>query len=219
MTAEPPPGQNPYQPGPPPPGGYQPPPPPPPGGYPPPGYGPYGAGPQGAPVPPGAPAPLALWWERWVARIIDFIIFFVVYYILLSILNSIFKPSFADLLQNPTGTLFMPYFLAGVIAYGAYTAYDYVLHSKDGQTLGKKVMKIKVVGVGGAALDSSALMKRSALYPGVMVLMALVGASSLFNFLAGILMLVIAVMVVADQPLHQGLHDKVAGTIVVKAPQ
>jgi uncharacterized RDD family membrane protein YckC len=194
MTAEPPPGQNPYESTPPPPpGGY--PPPPGPGGYPPPpGYGPYGA-PQGQPLPPGAPAPLAQWWERWVARIIDSLILGVVSLILSGIFNAI---------------------IGGVITYLAYAAYDYLLHSKDGQTLGKKVLKIQLVGVGGAALDSSALMKRSALFPGVMVLGAL---STVLSSIAGLYALVLAILIIADQPLHQGLHDKVAGTIVVKAPR
>ncbi|MEZ0077003.1 RDD family protein [Planotetraspora sp. GP83] len=216
MTAEPPPGQNPY--------GSAPPPPP--GGYPPPGsygapQGPYGApqgpygAPQGAPLPPGAPAPLAEWWERLVARIIDNVIFGVAYAILSAILTSIFRPSVADLLENPAGTLFLPGFLAALIAFGAYAAYDYTLHSKDGQTIGKKVMKIKVVGVGGAPLDSSALMKRSALYPGVL---ALYGIPVLY-YLAGAFAFVTGLFILIDKPLQQGLHDKVAGTVVVKAPR
>ncbi|GAA4579871.1 hypothetical protein GCM10023194_06660 [Planotetraspora phitsanulokensis] len=206
MTAEPPPGQNPYESAPtPPPGGYPPPP----------GYGPYGAAPQGAPLPPGAPAPLAEWWERLVARIIDGLIFGVVYWIILGILNSIFQPSLADLLTNPTGNLFLPGFLAAVIAWGAYAAYDYVLHSKDGQTFGKKAMKIQLVGVGGAKPDSSALMKRSGIFPGILVLYGI----PVIGFLAGLFVLVLGIMLIVDKPLQQGLHDKVAGTLVVKAPR
>ncbi|GII31218.1 RDD family protein [Planotetraspora mira] len=184
MTAEPPPGQNPYESAPP----------PPPGGYPPPGYGPYGGAPQGAPIPPGAPAPLAEWWERWVARLIDSIMFAVVFYILSGILGLI----------------------GGLIAYLGYAAYDYMLHSKDGQTLGKKAMKIQLVGVGGAPLDSSALMKRSAIYPGVMVLSPLAFALS---GIVGLFVLVLGILIIVDSPLHQGLHDKIAGTLVVKAPR
>ncbi|HET9442985.1 MAG TPA: hypothetical protein VFO65_06655, partial [Acidimicrobiales bacterium] len=56
---------------PPPPGGY-PPPPPPPGAYGAPGYGP-GPGPGTTPLGPGG-APLAEWWQRLVAVIIDSII-------------------------------------------------------------------------------------------------------------------------------------------------
>ncbi|MCW2880748.1 MAG: domain containing protein [Sphaerisporangium sp.] len=185
MTAEPPPG-NPYQPQPPPGQPYD----NPQGG----GYGnPYGA-PQGAPLPPGAPAPLAEWWERLVARIIDGVIFGIIYAILAAIL---------------------PALLAGVIAYAAYAAYDYVLHSKDGQTLGKKVMKIRLAGLGGAVPDSSSVMKRSAIFPGVMVLYGI----PILGWLSSIFVLVLGVLILVDKPLRQGLHDKLAGTVVVKAPR
>ncbi|MEV0974726.1 RDD family protein [Microtetraspora glauca] len=190
MTAEPPPGQNPYG---------SAPPPPPPGAYPPPGG--YGA-PQGAPLPPGVPAPLAEWWERLVARIIDSVIFGVVY-LILSIALGVASGSFL------TG------FIASLIAYGAYAAYDYVLHSKDGQTIGKKIMKIQLVALGGGPLDSSVVMRRSAVYPGVFVLYGI----PLVGLLASLFALATGVFILVDKPLQQGLHDKVAGTVVVKAPR
>ncbi|MET8143517.1 RDD family protein [Sphaerisporangium sp. NPDC005288] len=178
---------------------------------------PYG-GPQGAPLPPGAPAPLAEWWERWVARIIDMLIFGVVYFILNLILSPMFAPSTEEILANPgvaIGSSFVPGLVSAIIAYGAYAAYDYVLHSKDGQTIGKKVMKIRLVGVGGAPVDSSALMKRSAIYPGVLVLYGI----PFLGVLSGIFVLVLGVLILTDKPLQQGLHDKLAGTVVVKAPR
>ncbi|WP_067181166.1 RDD family protein [Microtetraspora niveoalba] len=198
MTAEPPPGQNPYG---------SAPPPPPPGSYPPPGpyggpQGAYGA-PQGAPLPPGVPAPLAEWWERLVARIIDTLVFGVAYLIL----SAVFVFG--------TGGSFLGGFLSALIAYGLYTAYDYVLHSKDGQTVGKKIMKIRVVALGGAPLDSSVVMRRSAVYPGVLVLYGI----PVLGLLASLFALVTGVFILVDKPLGQGLHDKVAGTVVVKTPR
>ncbi|MFF4772065.1 RDD family protein [Microtetraspora fusca] len=196
MTAEPPPGQNPYG---------SAPPPPPPGSYPPPGpygapQGAYGAAP-GAPLPPGVPAPLAEWWERLVARIIDTVVFGVVYLILTTIL--VFGG----------GGSFLSGFIPALIAYGAYTAYDYVLHSKDGQTIGKKIMKIRVAALGGAPLDSSVVMRRSVLYPGVLVLYGI----PVVGLLGSLFALATGVFILVDKPLSQGLHDKVAGTVVVKA--
>jgi uncharacterized RDD family membrane protein YckC len=106
--------------------------------------------------------------------------------------------------------------IGGLIAYIGYVAYDYMLHSKDGQTLGKKALKIQLVGVGGAPLDSSALMKRAVIYPGVMVLSPL---ALFISAIVGLFVLVLAILILVDSPLHQGLHDKVAGTLVVKAPR
>lgn len=192
MTAEPPPGQNPYGSAPPPhAGGY-----PSSGGYPP--QGAYGA-PQGAHLPYGASAPLAEWWERLVARIIDGLIFGVAYQIL------------AVILASALGVGFLSAFIPALIAFGAYAAYDYVLHSKNGQTIGKKVMKIQLVGAGGAPLDPSAVQKRSAIYPGVMALYGI----PFVNLLVGLFALVIGIMVIVGKPLH----DQLAGTAVVKAPR
>jgi uncharacterized RDD family membrane protein YckC len=192
MTAEPPPGHNPYGSAPPPhSGGY-----PSSGGYPP--QGAYGA-PQGAYPPAGASAPLAEWWERWVARFIDSLIFTVVSWILGFILAAVFGVGILSVL------------LAAVISYAAYTAYDYVLHSKDGQTIGKKIMKIQLVGAGGAPLDSSALQKRAAVYPGVFILSGI----PFVNYLVYVFGLVLGILLLVDKG-RQGLHDKIAGTVVVK---
>ncbi|GGK80109.1 hypothetical protein Sme01_45610 [Sphaerisporangium melleum] len=176
----------------------------------------YGA-PYGEPLPPGAPAPLALWWERWVARIIDSLVPFVLYMIVSFILAPMFVPSAEEIRADPAAALggasVIPALVAGIIAYGAYAVYDYLLHSKDGRTIGKKVMKIRLAGVGGAPLDSAALLKRSAIFPGVMVLYGI----PLLGTLAGIFVLVLGVLILTDKPLRQGPHDKVAGTVVVKA--
>ncbi|GAA1259111.1 hypothetical protein GCM10009677_07520 [Sphaerisporangium rubeum] len=167
----------------------------------------YGMDPAGAP---------ALWWERWVARFLDGLIFSVVYGILNSIFFSMFGPSVADILADPSlasGSVILPALLAGVIAFGAYAAYDYVLHSKDGQTLGKKVMKIRLVSAAGGALDSGAVLKRSAIFPGAMVLYGI----PVVGWLSSIFVLVLAILILVDKPRHQGPHDKIAGTVVVKA--
>jgi len=171
--------------------------------------------PQQAPLPPGVPAPLAEWWERWVARFIDGLIFGVIFFILSSIFNSMFGPSLEDVLRGDVGSTFLPGFLAAIIGYGAYTAYDYVMHSKDGQTVGKKVMKIQVVRLGGGAPLAADQMKRSILIPGAWVLYGI----PILNFLVAIFTLVVGILIITDKPRQQGLHDKVAGTVVVKAPR
>ena len=182
---------------------------------------PYGAqpgypSPYGAQLPPGAPAPLAEWWERLVARIIDGLIFAVVYWILLRIFTSIFSPSLEDVLSGRSlGSLVLPGVLAGIIAFALYAAYDYVLHSKDGQTFGKKALQIRLARVGGGEVDSSAVMKRAAIYPGVMVLYGI----PILGWLVFIFLVVLGILILVDKPLQQGLHDKVAGTVVVKAPR
>jgi uncharacterized RDD family membrane protein YckC len=235
----------------PPPGyGQQQPPPPGYGQQPPPGYGqqpqpygqqqPYGAPPQqyGAPQQPygapqqGTPAPeapgmvLAEWWERLVGRFIDGIIFGVVYFILGAIVGALFV---SQIVYNPNtgeftgGGLFvlavvLPPLIGGLL----YVGYDVFMHGRDGQTLGKKVMKTRLVTVNGGRPDQTALIKRAAIYPGVIAIAALLGFISIFgglliSFLIGIFTLVDGIFVLTDSVRRQALHDRWPGTIVVKA--
>jgi uncharacterized RDD family membrane protein YckC len=218
---------------------------------PPPGYGqqpqqygqqqqPYGAAPQqyGAPQQPygapqqGTPAPeapgmvLAEWWERLVARFIDGILFGVLYFILGAIVGALFV---SQIVYNPNtgeftgGGLFvlavvLPPLIGGLL----YAGYDVFMHGRDGQTLGKKVMKTRLVTVNGGRPDQATLMKRAAIYPGIIAIAGLLGFISIFgglliSFLIGIFTLVDGIFVLTDSVRRQSLHDKWSGTIVVKA--
>lgn len=234
----------------PPPGYGQPPPgyaqqPPPGYGQPQPGYGqqppPYGAPPQqyGAPQPqpygaaaqgtrsPEAPnLVLAEWWERLVARFIDGIMFGVIYFILGAIFTAIFVSQIAF---NPEtgeltgGGLFvlaavLPPLIGGLI----YAGYDIFMHGRDGQTLGKKIMKTRLVTVNGGRPDQATIIKRAAIYPGVIAIAGLLGFISIFggvllSFVIGLFTLVDGIFVLTDSVRRQSLHDKWSGTIVVKA--
>lgn len=105
--------------------------------------------------------------------------------------------------------MYIPMFIlmgASIVLGAAFTYLyfgEYQL-SKDGQTVGKRVMKIKVIPVDPAqSLTRLDLVKRWALQ-------WLVGMFvPLFQFLDGLWQL-------WDKPLQQCLHDKAAATVVVK---
>ena len=234
----------------PPPGYGQPPPgygqqqPPPGYGQPPQQYGqqqPYGAPPQqyGAPQQPygapqqGTPAPeapglvLAEWWERLVGRFIDGILFGVLYFILGAIVGALFV---SQIVYNPNtgeftgGGLFvlavvLPPLVGGLL----YAGYDVFMHGRDGQTLGKKVMKTRLVTVNGGKPDQATIIKRAVIFPGVYAIAALLGFIPIFGtlfiwLLAGIFVLVDGIFILTDSVRRQALHDKWSGgTIVVKA--
>ena len=234
----------------PPPGYGQPPPgygqqqPPPGYGQPPQQYGqqqPYGAPPQqyGAPQQPygapqqGTPAPeapglvLAEWWERLVGRFIDGILFGVLYFILGAIVGALFV---SQIVYNPNtgeftggGLLVLAAVLPPLIAGLLYAGYDVFMHGRDGQTLGKKVMKTRLVTVNGARPDRATIIKRAVIFPGVYAIAALVGFIPIFGtvfiwLLAGIFVLVDGIFILPDSVRRQALHDKWSGgTIVVKA--
>ncbi|GIH23720.1 hypothetical protein Aph01nite_20300 [Acrocarpospora phusangensis] len=110
---------------------------------------------------------------------------------------------------------FLGLLIAAIVGFLLYSAYEFFMVSRDGQTIGKKVMKIRVVKLGGSVhggLDTETLAKRI----GVLFGPQLLGFNFALNALAGLFMLVNGLWPLWDKPLQQAIHDKVAGTVVVK---
>ncbi|MER5706733.1 RDD family protein [Streptomyces sp. NPDC042898] len=213
-------------PGPPPPG---PPPGGPPPGGPPPGN-PYGS-PSGSPydnMPPPPPPygsgygggyggtdplsgmpPLAESGKRIVARIIDWVIVAVPLAII-GIPFDIYSRAtekgndFGDTVNSLNGGSQLVFQLITIVA---YVAYDTVMVAKGGQTLGKKLFKLRVAMLNDG---STPPMSQSLLRAVVLWLPALICCACLWPLLLLILILV-------DKPYKQGLHDKAAKTVVVTA--
>ncbi|WP_344856707.1 RDD family protein [Planomonospora alba] len=160
--------------------------------------------------PPALPAPPAEWWERLAARIIDAIGFVALYWILSRSLYPLFAPPAGE--DRAADPRVLPGLLAGLIAFGAYTAYDYAMHARCGRTLGKKLMRIRLVPYGGASLDRAGLMRRAALYPGLL----LTAGIPLVNVPAALFGSAAALFILVDKPLQRGIHDRTAGSRVVR---
>ncbi|SDT82812.1 Uncharacterized membrane protein YckC, RDD family [Streptomyces sp. TLI_053] len=170
-----------------------------------PGYGvppqqPYGQQPQaglphwlGQPVGyGGAPVPgsrqLAPIGERLVARLIDVAVLIVPTLLVFAAL----------------GASILYYVVAGLLSFGYEAA---MLLTQGGQTVGKKVMKLRVVDLGhGGKPAENALLTRAAVYT---LPNAVYCIGSLFA-------LVNVLWPLWDKPLQQALHDKAAKTVVVK---
>ncbi|MEV6980137.1 RDD family protein [Sphaerisporangium sp. NPDC051017] len=178
----------------------------------------YGAAAAG-PVPPGAPAPLAEWWQRLVARIIDAVILAIPTFILTAVIAAIFvtSPSF----DASTGTIiegggaFIAGLLGAIIIGLAYVAYEFLMLRQRGQTIGKIAMGIKVVPVGGSVqspLATDVVGKRALVLYGPRFLQWI----PFLGWIAGLFALVNLLWLFWDKPLQQTLHDKVANTVVVK---
>ncbi|MFF5763519.1 RDD family protein [Streptomyces tanashiensis] len=212
----PPPGGPP--PGGPPPGG------PPPGG-PPPGS-PYGSPYDNMPPPPygsgygggyggtdplsGMP-PLAETGRRVLARLVDWLIVAVP----LAIIGIPFHiydratrdgNDFGDTVNSLNGGSQLVFQLITIVA---FVAYDTVLTAKDGRTVGKKLMKLRVAMLNDG---STPPMSQSLLRAVVLWVPALVCCACLWPLL-------ILILIVVDKPYKQGLHDKAAKTVVVSVPQ
>jgi len=169
---------------------------------------------------------LAEWWERLVGRFIDGILFVVLYFILGAIFSAIFV---SQIVYNPNtgeftggGLLVLAAVLPALIGGLLYAGYDVFMHGRDGQTLGKKVMKTRLVAVNGGRPDQATIIKRAAIFPGVYAIAGLLGFISIFGglliwMLVSLFILADGIFVLTDSVRRQALHDKWSGTIVVKA--
>ncbi|MGW0119591.1 RDD family protein [Streptomyces sp. NPDC003327] len=178
---------------------------------PPPPYGSgYGGGYGGADPLAGMP-PLADSGRRVLARLIDWLIIAVP----LAIIGIPFDVydratetgnDFGDTVNSLNGGSQLVFQLLTIVA---YVAYDTVMTAKNGQTLGKKLMKLRVAMLNDG---STPPMSQSLLRAVVLWLPALICCACLWPLLLLILILV-------DKPYKQGLHDKAAKTVVVTVPQ
>ncbi|MET9884831.1 RDD family protein [Streptomyces sp. NPDC006430] len=224
----PPSGGSPYGPPPggptPPPGG---PPPPPPGGpygggagggYPPPpppnggGGGPYGGGGgYGMPDPLAGMPPLADFGKRLAARIIDVIIVAVPLFLIQLAFGAnryvVETNKGEDVSEVFTKSYSGSGLIMTLISIVAYVGYDWWFTKKDGKTVGKKAMGLRVAMLNdGSVPQSNAALARAA----VLWLPTLICCFCLWP-------LALIVSMLVDKPYRQGLHDKVAKTVVVSA--
>ncbi|MFJ2189522.1 RDD family protein [Kitasatospora sp. NPDC087861] len=159
-------------------------------GQPPPGYGPAGHGAPGAGPVPGMP-PIGSWPRRIVARLID--------YVLIQAVGVIVVAPFANL-GDRSGS-------AGAFWLGCaiYLLYEALMLSRDGQTLGKKAMHIRVAMlIDGNKPTQAAAWTRAAVY----ILPAVLCCAALWWIIDGL-------FGVFDKPYRQCIHDKAAKTVVV----
>ncbi|GAA2143956.1 RDD family protein [Kitasatospora kazusensis] len=186
-----------------------PPPPPPQNGSPydaPRGYGaPYGAPPpvfgspfasQGAPYAPGGGPvpgmpPLGRWGDRIIALLID--------YVMVQVLGILIVLPFASLGARDgwVGAIWL--------GYGIYLVYDGLMLSRDGQTIGKKVMNLRVAMLLDGSPPTGAVAWTRAV---TFVLPALVCCGIFWWLVDGL-------FGVFDKPYRQCIHDKAAKTVVV----
>ncbi|WP_329573186.1 RDD family protein [Streptomyces sp. NBC_01361] len=178
--------------------------PPPPGGTPPPPYGggggggPYGDDPYGSDPLAGMP-PLADSGKRVLARIIDII--------LVSIVVGLLSWAFgiAEYQTNPDKIEYGKQFGQSVLAAVLYIGYDTFMTARTGQTLGKRLLKLRVANLNDGATPSvqtnlvrAAVLWLPAVFCCACIWTAICGGWSFF-----------------DKPYKQGLHDKAAKTVVV----
>ncbi|MFI5898672.1 RDD family protein [Streptomyces cyaneofuscatus] len=183
-----------------PPYGSAPPPPPPPND-------PYGSGGGfGAPDPLAGMPPLAEPGKRILARLIDFLIISIPLYLISLPWGGAIDVD-GDGGDGFDGAYSGHQFLWSFIGLVVYVAYDTYFTHKDGRTLGKRLLKLRVAMLNdGRVPDTGAALMRAV----VLWAPALLCCPCLW-------WLINIVLMFTDKPYRQGLQDKAAKTVVVAA--
>jgi uncharacterized RDD family membrane protein YckC len=185
---------------------------------------PYGARPDdlapgitvGVPAGLAVPGTLAPVIERLAARIIDGIVLF----LLNVVVNGYFvfqlyrelAPSLAAMEAGevivPTDRARTLSLVISLVAMALWFAYEVPAIAATGQTLGKRLVGVRVVMLNGEPLGFGRSIQRWAPQ----------GLPLLFEGLLFMVQLLDAAWCLWDKPYRQCLHDKLAGTVVVAAP-
>ncbi len=166
----------------------------------------------------GGRYPLAGWGSRAVARLIDWVVVgipagFVA--MLVGFVWSGAQTMIAGYGSTSVGENF--WLIFGVCAFIVFAGYDSVCVKRWRRTFGKRLMGLEVapVGAGGSQgpIPVASMVARSAL----LSLMFLVTWSDVLQVIVFLLVLVfIALWPLFDSQHRQGVHDKLAGTVVIR---
>jgi uncharacterized RDD family membrane protein YckC len=172
------------------------------------GYG-YGAPPSGV----GQPADLMM---RFLARLIDFVLIGIVN----AIVTAILVVGILGLNDRGygfgTGAGFVAGAIGSVITAVLYLGYFTLLESRNGQTVGKMLLKLQTQGPGGATPTTDEAIRRNFWVAlGILGVIPIVGG--LIGGLAQLAIMIVIAVTISSSPTKQGWHDKFAGgTKVVK---
>ena len=186
-----------------PPGGYSPAEPPS-AGYGAPGYGTPGYGPQGY---AGEPAPLM---PRLLARLIDFILLAVVIAVVQAVVVRGVLGLRGASYGVDVGASYAASSVSGVLGALIYLAYFALMESRTGQTLGKRLLRLRTQGPDGGPPSLEAAVRRNFWVAlGVFAIVPFVGGA-----ISGLVELVIVIVImvgISQSSTRQAWHDRLAG--------
>ncbi|GAA2160199.1 hypothetical protein GCM10009727_73070 [Actinomadura napierensis] len=121
-------------------------------------------------------------------------------------------------LRHPWEKYDVPLLLAGhAVLLVVGIAYFTILHSGWGQTFGKRLLGIRLMNADGSTTASRRQIVRRAVFVGLVQVAQFMLADLVpFGSLLGLLLLLDSAWILWDQRC-QAIHDKVAGTVVVRA--
>jgi uncharacterized RDD family membrane protein YckC len=178
----------------------------------------------GAPVLVGG-HPVASPWERLLARIIDGFVLLVpsMFCAVLTVIPVALvvpavergDPAAETLLPVAVGAGLWFTFLAQA---GLYYWYEVAYQGKHGQTVGKRVMDLRVLTISGQAPDHRAYQRRFLVAQLPLVVLAVPCLGFFLIWFASLFVFIDQISCLWDKPYRQCIHDKFADTVVVKLP-
>ena len=172
----------------------------------------YGYGPPASGV--GRPADLLM---RFLARLIDFILLGIVNAIITAIVVvGAFGLSGGSSFGFGMGRSFAAGAISAVITAALYLGYFTLMESRNGQTLGKMLLKLQTQGPDGSTPTTEQALKRNFWVAlGILGVIPVVGAP--IGGLAELVIVIVIAVTISNSPTRQGWHDNFAGgTRVVK---
>jgi uncharacterized RDD family membrane protein YckC len=147
--------------------------------------------------------------DRFAAKLIDGVLLVVVYVVVALVL-------IAGVILNSVGSTYVVGVVTTLVLFALQMGYYVYLESSRGQTVGKMVMKLRVVGAqGGNPSMEEAFRRNIWLGVGLLAVIPVLGLLSPIVSLAAVIY--IAVTINGDPVARQGWHDKFAGgTRVIK---
>ncbi len=145
--------------------------------------------------------------DRFLARLLDGLIMFVPLMIATVIINVAFA-----VISNGFFFNYISGVLTGILSVVVFIGYNVYFETNKGATIGKSVMKLKVVGADGVSLPTTAESVKRNIWgaSGVGNVIPFIGGFILgLAALVGVIM--IAVGISNDTARRQGWHDKFAG--------
>lgn len=167
---------------------------------------PQAPGPMGGQPAAGVPRPGELI-DRFLARLIDGVLFAIVYFVLSAVFVAIFVTGFRS-----TGEAFLVALFLTIATVVIYIGYYAILESRNGATLGKQLLKLRVVGPDGRSNPTMEQAVRRNLWYAI----GLIGIIPVLGFFLGPLASLAAVIGIAvtinnDTANRRGWHDNFAG--------
>ena len=125
------------------------------------------------------------------------------------LLQGMFDMSSSSAYSIDVGDVYLYSAVSGVISGLLYLGYFVLMESRNGQTVGKMLLKLRTVGPDGNLPTTQESFRRN-FWVGLSVL-AIIPFGGVLGGLAEFVIVIVIAVTISQSPTKQGWHDKLAG--------